>query len=148
MICTDAEYQEARARLLEERRRLGEHEARMKGTDLSAAERKRALDPLQSFSAQLEEEMEASERAQRGSFESPTNLHGLERLLIGARIYRGLSQRELAALLGVHESQVSRDERNGYGSITVERASRILEALRVELVSELKRGPIAPRQSR
>jgi transcriptional regulator with XRE-family HTH domain len=79
--------------------------------------------------------MEAYERAQRGSFESVTNLHGLGRLLIGARIYRGLSQRELAARLGVHESQVSRDERNEYGSITVERASRILEALGVELVS-------------
>lgn len=143
MIRTDAEYQEARARLLEERRRLSEHEARMKEMDLSAAERKRALDPLQSFSAQLEEEMEAYERVQRGSFESTTNLRGLGRLLIGARIYRGLSQRELAALLGVHESQVSRDERNEYGSITVERASRILEALGVELVSELKPGPKA-----
>jgi len=143
MIRTDAEYQEVRARLLEERRRLSEHEARMKEMDLSAPERKRALDPLQSFSAQLEEEMEAYERAQRGSFESTTNLRGLGRLLIGARIYRGLSQRELAALLRVHESQVSRDERNEYGSITVERASRILEALGVELVSELKPGPKA-----
>jgi ribosome-binding protein aMBF1 (putative translation factor) len=143
MIRTDAEYQEARARLLEERRRLGEHEARMKEMNLSAAKRKRALDPLQSFSAQLEEEMEAYERAQRGSFESTTNLHGLGRLLIGARIYRRISQRELASRLGVHESQVSRDERNEYGSITVERASRILGALGVEMVSELEPGPRA-----
>jgi ribosome-binding protein aMBF1 (putative translation factor) len=143
MIRTDAEYHEARARLLEERRRLGEHEARMKEMDLSAAERKRALDPLLSFSAQLEEEIEAYERAQRGSFEPLTNLHGLGRLLIGARIYRGLSQRELAARLGVHESQVSRDERNEYRSITVERASRILETLGVEMVAEVRPGPKA-----
>jgi ribosome-binding protein aMBF1 (putative translation factor) len=143
MIRTDAEYHEARARLLEERRRLGEHEARMKEMDLSAAERKRALDPLLSFSAQLEEEIEAYERAQRGSFEPLTNLRGLGRLLIGARIYRGLSQRELAARLGVHESQVSRDERNEYRSITVERASRILETLGVEMVAEVRPGPKA-----
>ncbi len=143
MIRTDAEYQEARARLLEERRRLSEHEARMKEMRLTAAQRKRALDPLQSFSAQLEEEMEAYERAQRGSFEATTNLQGIGRLLIGARIYRGLSQRELAAILGVHESQVSRDERNEYRSITVERASRILEALGVKLVSALEPGPRA-----
>jgi hypothetical protein len=66
MIRTDAEYQQVRARLRDERQRLGEHEARMKEMNLSAAERKRALDPLQSFSAQLEEEMEpASERATR-----------------------------------------------------------------------------------
>jgi hypothetical protein len=38
---------------------------------------------------------------------------------------------------------VSRDERNEYGSITVERASRILESLGVELVSELDPGPKA-----
>jgi ribosome-binding protein aMBF1 (putative translation factor) len=143
MIRTDAEYHEARARLLEERRRLGEHEARMKEMDLSAAERKRALDPLLSFSAQLEEEIEAYERAQRGSFEPLTNLRGLGRLLVGARIYRGLSQRELAARLGVHESQVSRDERNEYRSITVERASRILETLGVEMVAEVRPGPKA-----
>lgn len=140
MIRTDAEYQQARARLLEERTRLSEHEARMKEMGLSAAERRRALDPLQSFSAQLAEEVEAYERAQRGSFEPITNLHGLGRLLIGARIFRGLSQREFAARLGVHESQVSRDERNEYRSITVERAARILEALGVELLSELRPG--------
>jgi len=140
MIRTDTEYREARVRLREERKRLGEHESRMKEMDLSAAERKRALDPLQSFSAQLEEEMEAYERAQRGSFESITNLHGLGRLLIGARIYRGLSQRELATRLGVHDSQVSRDERNEYRSITVERAARILEVLGVDLVSGLNPG--------
>jgi len=71
MIRTDAEYQQARARLLEERRRLGEHEARMKEMNLSAAERKRALDPLQSFSAQLEEEMEAYERARNAGASNP-----------------------------------------------------------------------------
>lgn len=52
--------------------------------------------------------------------------------------HRGLGQRELAACLGVHEPQVSRDERNEYRSISVERAERILEALEVELVSELR----------
>jgi hypothetical protein len=35
----------------------------------------------------------------------------------------------------VHESQVSRDERNEYHGVTVERASRILDALGVDLHS-------------
>lgn len=138
MIRTDTEYQEARARLQEERKRLREHEVRIKELGLSGVQRKRALDPLVSFSAQLEEEIEAFERARRGSFEPIVNLGGLGELLVGARIHRGLSQRELAARLGVHESQVSRDERNEYSSISVERAQRILEALEVELVSELR----------
>ncbi len=137
MIRTDAEYQDAHSRLLDERKRIGEHEARLKDTGLSTGELKRVLDPLRSFSIQLEEEVEAYERMQRGSFDEITNLTGLGGLLIAARVFRGLSQRDLAAKLGVHESQVSRDERNEYRSITVERVNRILAALGVELLSEM-----------
>jgi transcriptional regulator with XRE-family HTH domain len=61
------------------------------------------------------------------------NLDGLGRLLIGLRIAQGMSQRALAEILDVHESQVSRDEVNEYHGITVKRAHRILEALGVEL---------------
>jgi transcriptional regulator with XRE-family HTH domain len=54
-------------------------------------------------------------------------------LLTGLRIAQGVSQRELARRLGVHESQVSRDERNEYFGITVERAVKVLDALNVHL---------------
>ena len=131
MIRTDAEYEEARRRLVDERRRIGEHESRLKGMRLGAAELTRALDPLRSFSLQLAEEIEAYERMQRGSFEPITDLRGIGRLLVAARIYRRMSQRELAAQLDVHESQVSRDERNEYRSVSVDRAARILEVLGV-----------------
>jgi transcriptional regulator with XRE-family HTH domain len=63
--------------------------------------------------------------------------------LIAARIAQGLSQRELAERLGVHETQVSRDERNEYHGITVERADRILEALGVEVRTVVERLPRA-----
>lgn len=141
MIRTDTEYQQARSRLLEEKKRLAEHEARITGMGLGPSEIKRALDPLRSFTMQLEEEIEAYERMQRGSFEPICNLSGLGRLLIAARVYRNISQRELAKRLDVHESQVSRDERNEYRSITVERASRILNVLGVELLSEMRTSP-------
>ena len=45
--------------------------------------------------------------------------------------------------MGVHESQVSRDERNEYHGITLERASRVLDALGVTLVSEFS-APVTP----
>lgn len=54
------------------------------------------------------------------------------------RIARGLTQRELAERLSVHESQVSRDERNDYHGITVERATRVLDALSVRMKSEFE----------
>lgn len=138
MIRTDAEYEEARRRLVEERRRIGEHESRLKKMRLSAAELKRALDPLRSFTLQLEEEVEAYERMQRGSFEPIADLRDIGRMLVAARIYRRMSQRELAAQLEVHESQVSRDERNEYRSISVERAARILEVLGVGIALKMR----------
>ena len=66
---------------------------------------------------------------------------GLGRLLIALRIFQGLSQRELADKLTVHESQVSRDERNEYHGVTVERANRILEALGAELRTAIVTTP-------
>ena len=43
----------------------------------------------------------------------------------------------LADRLGVHGSQVSRDERNEYHGVTVDRANRVLAALGVDLRSEV-----------
>jgi hypothetical protein len=70
-----------------------------------------------------------------GTSGSSTNLHGLGRTLVALRIALGLTQRQLAERLSVNESQISRDERNEYQGITVDRASRILDALGVTLRS-------------
>src|SRR5262249_9333014 len=82
----------------------------------------------------------------RGDIGELTNLHGLGRMLVALRIALGFTQRELAERLGVHESQVSRDERNEYHGITVEHVSRILDALAMQLTSRFD-DPIAPRSS-
>lgn len=143
MIRNEAEYQEALSRLEEERQRLDEHRARLAGMGLVDEELKRALDPLRSFHLQLEEEVQSYERLKRGDIGELLNLHGLGHALVALRIARGLTQRELAARLGVHESQVSRDERNEYHGVTVERASRILDAMGGRLRS-LFEQPILP----
>ena len=54
-------------------------------------------------------------------------------LLIAVRIYLGLTQAELAERLGVDPSVVCRDERNEYHGVTLERAAKILNAMRMEL---------------
>jgi transcriptional regulator with XRE-family HTH domain len=59
-------------------------------------------------------------------------------MLIAVRIAQGVTQRELAKRLGVHESQVSRDERNEYFGITLERAARVLDALGARLHSRVR----------
>ncbi len=135
MIRNESEYQEAVRRLHDERARLKDHKARLEGMGLGAEEVKRAIDPLRSFHDQLAEELESYERLKRGDIAELMNLHGLGHALIALRIALGLTQRELATRLGVHESQVSRDERNEYHNITVDRASRILDALGVRMRS-------------
>ncbi len=108
---------------------------------LSKTEIKRAMDPLRSFHLQLEEEVEAYERLKRGDLGELENLHGLGRTLVALRIALGLTQRQLAERLDVNESQVSRDERNEYHGVTVDRASRILDAMGVSLKSAFE-GPV------
>jgi ribosome-binding protein aMBF1 (putative translation factor) len=141
MIRNEAEYQEASARLANERSRLAEHRARLKETGLSDEEIKRVIDPMESFHLQLKEEVESYERLKRGEFEELENLRGLGHLLISLRIAQGISQRELARRLEVHESQVSRDERNEYFGITLERAIKILDALNVRLHTKVEIDP-------
>ena len=81
----------------------------------------RAMEPALSFHEQLKEEVEYYERIKRGDFEALINLVGLEKLLIGIRISLGISQAELARRLGVSEAQVSKDERNEYHGISLEK---------------------------
>ena len=52
-------------------------------------------------------------------------------LLIGLRIAQGISQIELAKRLGVSEAQVSKDEKNEYHGVSVEKTQRIIDALGV-----------------
>jgi DNA-binding Xre family transcriptional regulator len=144
MIRNETEYQEASTRLMEERSRLAEHRDRLREAGLSDVEIKRVIDPMESFHLQLQEEVESYERLKRGEFDDLDNLRGLGHLLISTRIAQGISQRELARRLEVHESQVSRDERNEYYGITLERAVKILDALNVRLHSKVEIEPLRP----
>lgn len=96
------------------------------------------MDPMESVHLQLEEEVESYERLKRGEFEALENLHGFGHLLISVRIAQGISQRELAKRRNVHESQVSRDERNEYFGVTLERAAKILDVLHVRLHTKVE----------
>lgn len=144
MIRNDTEYKEAVSRLAEERERLEGHRERLRKAGLSAEEIKRVIDPIESFHLQLKEEVESYERLKRGEFDQLENLRGFGHLLISLRIAKGFSQRDLAKALDVHESQVSRDERNEYYGITLERAIKVLDALGVRLMSRVE--PDHPRE--
>jgi DNA-directed RNA polymerase specialized sigma subunit len=130
MIRTQAEYELARKRLADDVSIMAEQQKRLAELGLGQEEVARAMEPAQSFHAQLAEEVEAYDRMKRGDLDPISDLQEIGRILIGLRIAQGLTQRQLAERLNVSESQVSRDERNDYHGITVERAQRIIDALR------------------
>jgi DNA-directed RNA polymerase specialized sigma subunit len=141
MIRTEMEYQKTAELLTQSEKFLGKERKALAAKGRTPAEIKRLTDPAVTFQEQLREELKSYERLRQGEFNELQNFHGVGRLLIALRIYQGVSQRELADKLGVHQSQVSRDERNEYQGITVERANRILGALGAELRTTIKTTP-------
>ncbi len=141
MIRNESEYKRAVDRVAEESKRLTETRNRLKEQGLSPEEIKRATDPLESFHLQLREEVESYERLKRGEFDELINFRGLGHLLIALRIAKGITQTDLATQLGINESQISRDERNEYHGISLDRASKILEALGVKLSTKVEIEP-------
>jgi DNA-binding Xre family transcriptional regulator len=138
MIRNDSEYKKAVDRLKDEGLRLQTARERLEEQGLKEDEIKRVMYPLQSFHLQLEEEVKSYEKLKRAEFDEIINLRGAGHLLVCLRIARGMTQKQLADKLGVHETQVSRDERNEYHGITLDRASRIFEALGTPLHSKVK----------
>jgi len=60
-----------------------------------------------------------------------TRLRDIGPALLAARIERGLTQRELGDLLGVHQQQVARWERDAYARVALSRLTQVAEALGV-----------------
>lgn len=155
MIRTESEYQEAIRRFRQDREVAERMRLAFVTEGLTPEELETALEPTLSYQAQLSEEITWYENVCRRHFSPAHRLTDLGRLLIALRIANGLNQSELAQRLGVSESAVSRDERNEYHGITLNRAQRILDALGETItatVSEplcrpsfvLTQSPVAP----
>jgi transcriptional regulator with XRE-family HTH domain len=145
MIRTEKEYALALRRVQENRQRVEEYRAAWEREGLDAEQINRLLQPILMFHRDLEDDVRTYERARHRVF-GFTPLSSIGRLLIKLRIANGLSQRELAQRLHVHESVVSRDERNEYHGVTVERADRIVSALGEEVVVAVKPRPFVAGQ--
>jgi DNA-directed RNA polymerase specialized sigma subunit len=143
VIRNEREYKEALSRLENDREVVEAQRRALAGSELSEEEVERTLGPMLSFHAQLEEEVEWYERVRRREFAVSHDVRDIGRTLIALRIANGLSQRELAERLGVSEAQVSRDERNEYHGITIERAQRVLEAMGESLRIQVEDKPLA-----
>ncbi len=133
MIRSEQEYREAKSRLVETEQLLQEQANRLREIGVQSEDLHRAMAPSSANLARMRDELHAFEEARRGRLREVTRLSDIGRLLIGARISRGMSQRELARRLGVAESSVSRDEKNQYKGISTARAERVFDALGINV---------------
>lgn len=138
MIRTEAEYTRTKERLTTDKAYLEQLKTTLAGADLNEEEVQRAMQPALSFHKQLLEEVETYERTRRGQFDSLSSLTGIGRWLIGLRIYRGWTQKQLAEKLNVSEAQISKDERNEYHNVSTEKAQRILQILGANFSLEIE----------
>jgi DNA-binding XRE family transcriptional regulator len=137
MIRTESEYEEARRALEQNRAVEAQLRAQLAAASLVEREIDRALAPIVSKSVQLDDEIAWFRAARDGKFPQISRLTDLGRCLVGLRIAYGMTQRELAAKLGTSESAVSRDERNEYHGISIERAQKIIDALEATVSSSI-----------
>jgi ribosome-binding protein aMBF1 (putative translation factor) len=129
MLRTIKEYEEAKRRITEQEAILAEQKARLRTSAKTDENIELIMEPLVTFMEQLNDEVEQYDKIRSGE---PIEINDLENMglaLIAARIAAGMSQSELAKKIGVHVSQVSRDEKNEYHGVTIERAARVLRAI-------------------
>jgi DNA-binding XRE family transcriptional regulator len=128
-IATEDEYERTR-QTLEEWRASGERlRASLEAAGLTPEHVELAMSGHLTMQDQMEGEINWYDRARRGEILPLPNLRNIGLNLIALRLARGLTQRQLAERLGVNEAQVSKDEKNEYHGISVERAQRIIDAL-------------------
>ncbi len=145
MIRNEHEYQEACRRRTQDREVISAQRSAFENAGFRPEEVERGLEPLLSFQAQLDEEITWYENVRRRNFPAIHRLTDMGQLLIAIRIANGLSQRELAERLGISEAVVSRDERNEYHGITMERAQRIFDALNESVTTTIGEAALRTR---
>lgn len=150
MIRTEAGYQEAIRRYKQDREVSEQMRVALTAQELTPEEIETAIEPVLSFQAQLTEEITWYENVCRRNFAPAQRLTDLGRILIALRIANNMTQSELARRLGVSDGVVSRDEKNEYHGITLERAQRILDALGETITATVAEPPsrVAPSRRR
>ena len=99
---------------------------------------------LESMIDELNEELQDYNRTKAGHVDMEV-LYGIDKIagtLISARIAKGLTQRQLASMVGLKEQQIQRYEARDYANVDLSRVQEIARALIAEAAAET-----APTQS-
>ncbi len=90
---------------------------------------------LLSLIGTLEQEIEEYENLKKGIYELPKNISFVELLqsISKIRISKGLSQQDLANMLGITKQQLNRYEEHNYQNVSIAKINEILEVLNISV---------------
>ena len=90
---------------------------------------------LLSLIGTLEQEIEEYENLKKGIYELPQNITFIELLqsISKIRISKGLSQQDLANMLGITKQQLNRYEEHNYQNVSIAKINEILDVLDISV---------------
>ncbi|MDQ5938228.1 MAG: hypothetical protein QG574_5591 [Cyanobacteriota bacterium erpe_2018_sw_21hr_WHONDRS-SW48-000092_B_bin.40] len=134
MMKTEKEYELAKKQLAKLDEMYETQLADLKAKGLSEEQAKDSLSSSWTYAMQCKEEVELYEKLKRGELPPMESFASKGKYFIAARIARGMTQRELAEKLNVKESAISRDERNEYHGISMDKMDRLAHVLNLKVL--------------
>jgi DNA-binding transcriptional regulator YiaG len=135
MIKSEREYNRIRQEVERQEAWVAEERKRLEEDGLSPELIKVSVGIAEAMNHNKRLELEEYERVLNGDFDPYTcSLDEIGKRLIQLRIWKGLSQSDLARRLNVSHAQVSKDERFQYEGASLEKVKRVLKVLDVELI--------------
>lgn len=134
MMKTEKEYELAKKQLAKLNEMYETQLADLKAKGLNEAQARDSLSSSWTYAMQCKEEVELYEKLKMGELPPLENFSSKGKYFIAARIARGMTQRELAEKLNVKESAISRDERNEYHGISMDKMDRLAHVLNLKVL--------------
>jgi len=129
MYLSDDECENGRRQLCEEEHKTRALAQKLRRNLFREPEIDRALKDRLACQRRLTHEIDQYERLKKGDLTAIAADASLGKKLVAMRILRGLSQEQMAAVFGVSEAQIVRQERSNYRALTAEAARKFLGLL-------------------
>ena len=134
MIKNERQYKFTKTQVERFERTLAELRSRRpEDTDLHPLVAKAQEDAVSGQIVDLKEELQIYESMKAGTFplDQLEVVSELSKMLIGARIAQGISQKELAERIGLKEQQIQRYEATEYASASLSRIREVVRGLSI-----------------
>lgn len=134
MLRTDRELETAKKQLSKLHELYETQLEDLKKKGLNEEQAKDSLSASWTYAQQCQEEIDLYEKLKSGELPPAESFSTRGKYFVAARIARGMTQRELADRMGTKESAVSRDERNEYHGISMDKMDRLAAVLELKVL--------------